>query len=157
MMPRCRRATGRITKRSPAGRRGPSAAPPPSKRSPNTSAPTRSKALALNPMPMRRAVVALRAAGGVLNYLAETQKSSLGHIDRLIPYSSDERLAIDPATRRSLEIVSTIRDGRREGSLLGTLDRTITSLGARLLADWLAAPSQTWPRSTPGSTLLPNW
>ena len=48
--------------------------------------------------------------------------------------------AIDPATRRSLEIVATLRDGRREGSLLGGLDRTVTCLGARLLADWLAAP-----------------
>jgi DNA mismatch repair protein MutS len=83
---------------------------------------------------------ALRAAGAVLNYLTETQKASLGHIDRLIPFSSSERLAIDPATRRSLELVATIRDGRREGSLLGTLDRTVTGLGARLLADWLAAP-----------------
>jgi DNA mismatch repair protein MutS len=86
------------------------------------------------------AAAALRAAGAVLNYLAETQKASLGHIDRLIPYSIDERLAIDPATRRSLEIVATIRDGRRDGSLLGTIDRTVTSLGARQLADWLAAP-----------------
>ena len=56
------------------------------------------------------------------------------------PYSADECLAIDPAARRSLEITETVRDGRREGSLLGSIDRTITSLGARLLADWLAAP-----------------
>jgi DNA mismatch repair protein MutS len=86
------------------------------------------------------AVCALRAAGAVLNYLTETQRASLGHINRLTPYSSDDRLAIDPATRRSLELVATIRDGSREGSLLGTLDRTVTCLGARLLADWLAAP-----------------
>lgn len=85
-------------------------------------------------------VTALRAAGAILNYLEETQKASLAHINRLTPYSSDERLAIDPATRRSLEIVATIRDGRRDGSLLGTLDRTVTCLGARLLSDWLAAP-----------------
>jgi DNA mismatch repair protein MutS len=83
---------------------------------------------------------ALRAAGAILDYLAETQKASLAHIDRLSPYSASERLAIDPATRRSLELVATIRDGRRDGSLLGVIDRTITSLGARLLADWLAAP-----------------
>ena len=83
---------------------------------------------------------ALRAAGAVLNYLAETQKASLAHINRLLPYSTNERLAIDPATRRSLELVATIRDGKREGSLLGVLDRTVTSLGARLVADWLAAP-----------------
>jgi DNA mismatch repair protein MutS len=84
--------------------------------------------------------VALRAAGAVLDYLAETQKASLAHVDRLLPYSATERLAIDPATRRSLELAATIRDGRREGSLLGVMDRTVTSLGARLLADWLAAP-----------------
>ena len=84
--------------------------------------------------------VALRAAGAVLSYLAETQKASLAHINRLVPYSSSDRLAIDPATRRSLELVATLRDGRREGSLLGVLDRTVTCLGARLLADWLAAP-----------------
>jgi DNA mismatch repair protein MutS len=83
---------------------------------------------------------ALRAAGAILNYLAETQKASLAHVDRLVAYSCDERLAIDPATRRSLEIVATIRDGTRAGSLLGTLDRTVTCLGARMLADWLAAP-----------------
>ncbi len=91
-------------------------------------------------------VAALRAAGAILNYLAETQKASLAHIDRLVRYSCDERLAIDPATRRSLELVATIRDHpaggarRREGSLLGTLDRTVPCLGGRLLADWLAAP-----------------
>jgi DNA mismatch repair protein MutS len=85
-------------------------------------------------------IVALRAAGAVLNYLAETQKASLAHINRLVPYSSTERLAVDLATRRSLEIVATIRDGKREGSLLGVLDRTVTCLGARMLADWLAAP-----------------
>jgi DNA mismatch repair protein MutS len=83
---------------------------------------------------------ALRAAGAVLNYLAETQKASLAHINQLLPYSTNERLSIDPATRRSLELVATLRDGKRAGSLLGVLDRTVTSLGARLLADWLAAP-----------------
>src|SRR5437763_16897423 len=80
------------------------------------------------------------AAGAVLNYLAETQKASLAHINQLLPYSTSERLAIDPATRRSLELVATLRDGKREGSLLGVLDRTVTCLGARLLADWLASP-----------------
>jgi DNA mismatch repair protein MutS len=82
----------------------------------------------------------LRAAGAVLEYLAETQKSSLAHVDRLAPYSANERMAIDPATRRSLELSDTIRHGTRAGSLLGVIDRTVTSLGARMLADWLAAP-----------------
>ncbi|HYO26214.1 MAG TPA: DNA mismatch repair protein MutS, partial [Lacipirellulaceae bacterium] len=83
---------------------------------------------------------AIQAAGAVLDYLAETQKSSLGHIDRLTAYSSATRLEIDEATRRSLEICATIRDGRREGSLLGVLDRTVTAMGGRLLGAWLAAP-----------------
>ena len=83
---------------------------------------------------------AIQAAGAVLDYLNETQKTSLGHIDRLIPYRRETRLEIDQATRRSLEISQTIRDGRREGSLLGVMDRTVTSMGARLLGEWLAAP-----------------
>jgi DNA mismatch repair protein MutS len=83
---------------------------------------------------------AVRAAGAVLGYLIETQKASLSHIDRLARYSSGETLEIDAATRRSLEITATLREGRREGSLLGVMDRTVTSMGSRLLADWLANP-----------------
>ncbi len=83
---------------------------------------------------------ATRAAGAVLGYLVETQKTSLAHIDRLARYSSGETLELDAATRRSLEITCTFRDGRREGSLLDVVDRTVTSMGARLLADWLANP-----------------
>jgi DNA mismatch repair protein MutS len=83
---------------------------------------------------------ALRAAGAILDYLRETQKASLSHVDRLAPYCVDDCLAIDPAARRSLELTESIRNNRREGSLLGSTDRTVTSLGARLFADWLAAP-----------------
>ncbi len=84
---------------------------------------------------------ALRAAGAIIEYLVETQKqSSLGHIDRLIPYRVGQTLELDEATRRSLEITRTIREGRREGSLLAAIDRTITALGSRALADWLANP-----------------
>ncbi|REK06001.1 MAG: DNA mismatch repair protein MutS [Planctomycetota bacterium] len=83
---------------------------------------------------------AVRAAGAVLAYLVETQKASLSHIDRLIRYSAGETLEIDAATRRSLELTATMRDGGREGSLLGVIDRTVTSMGSRLLADWLANP-----------------
>ncbi|MBA4106280.1 MAG: DNA mismatch repair protein MutS [Pirellula sp.] len=83
---------------------------------------------------------AIQAAGAVLDYLNETQKSSLAHVDRLIPYRRETRLEIDQATRRSLELCQTIRDGRRDGSLLGVMDRTVTSMGARLLGEWLASP-----------------
>jgi DNA mismatch repair protein MutS len=83
---------------------------------------------------------AIQAAGAIINYLTETQKSSLSHVDRLLPYRRETRLEIDQASRRSLEICETIRDGRREGSLLGVMDRTVTSMGARLMYQWIAAP-----------------
>ncbi len=83
---------------------------------------------------------AIAAAGAVLDYLAETQKTSLEHIDRLVPYRTSGTLEIDQASRRSLELTRTIRDGRREGSLLAVLDSTATAMGSRLLADWLANP-----------------
>lgn len=83
---------------------------------------------------------AIRAAGAILDYLTETQKTSLEHIDRLLPYRVSGTLEIDEASRRSLEIARTIRGGRREGSLLAVLDRTITAMGSRLLAEWLANP-----------------
>lgn len=83
---------------------------------------------------------AIRAAGAVLDYLQETQKTSLDHIDRLLPYRAGELLEIDEATRRSLEITRTIRANSREGSLLAVIDRTVAPLGSRLLADWLANP-----------------
>ena len=83
---------------------------------------------------------ALRAAGAVLDYLRETQKSSLDHIDRLVPYKSGSLLEIDEATRRSLEITRTIRTASRDGSLLAVIDKTVTPMGSRLLCDWVANP-----------------
>lgn len=83
---------------------------------------------------------AIRAAGAVLEYLQETQKTSLEHVDRLIPYRAGQTLEIDEATRRSLEITRTLRGGAREGSLLAVVDRTVTPMGSRLLADWIANP-----------------
>ena len=83
---------------------------------------------------------ALCAAGAVIDYLNETQKTSLEHVDHLEPYRSAKALEIDESSRRSLEITRTIREGRREGSLLAVLDRTVTAMGARMLADWLANP-----------------
>jgi DNA mismatch repair protein MutS len=83
---------------------------------------------------------AIQAAGAILDYLSETQKTSLEHIDRLVPYRTGSTLEIDEASRRSLEITRTLREGRREGSLLAVLDRTVTAMGSRLLADWVANP-----------------
>ena len=84
--------------------------------------------------------VAIRAAGAILDYLKETQKASLDHLDRLLKYQSNHTLEIDEATRRSLELTRTIRESRREGSLLAVLDRTVTAMGSRMLAEWLSCP-----------------
>ncbi|MBC8113835.1 MAG: DNA mismatch repair protein MutS, partial [Candidatus Saccharimonas sp.] len=80
------------------------------------------------------------AAGALLDYVRETQKSSLGHITRLEPYRRGTSLLIDEATRRSLELTQTLRDGQRAGSLLAVIDETVTPMGARLLAEWLSNP-----------------
>lgn len=84
--------------------------------------------------------LAVRAAGAILCYLQETQKNSLQHIDRLEKYKTGQTLEIDQATRRSLEITRTIRDGSRDGSLLGAIQRTKSPMGARLFAEWLNNP-----------------
>ncbi len=83
---------------------------------------------------------AVAAAGAVLDYLSETQKCSLAHLDQLVAYRTGSAVEIDESTRRSLEITSTIRHGRREGSLLDVLDQTTNPMGARLLSEWLASP-----------------
>jgi DNA mismatch repair protein MutS len=82
----------------------------------------------------------LRAAGAVLEYLQETLRASLAHLGRLQPYRTSEVLILDTVTRRSLELTRTLREGKREGTLLAAVDRTVTAMGARLLNDWLLAP-----------------
>ncbi len=83
---------------------------------------------------------AVTAAGALLEYVQETQRSTLGHIARLEPFRRGSSMLIDEATRRSLELTQTQRGGGREGSLLSVIDETVTSMGARLLADWLSNP-----------------
>jgi DNA mismatch repair protein MutS len=80
------------------------------------------------------------AAGALFEYVRETQKSGLGHITRREPYRRGTSLLIDEATRRSLELTRTLRDGQREGSLLAVIDETVTPMGARLLGEWLSNP-----------------
>ncbi len=83
---------------------------------------------------------AVTAAGALLEYIRDTQKSALLHITRLESYRRNRHMIIDEATRRSLELTHTMRDGRREQSLLGVIDETCTPMGARLMADWLSSP-----------------
>ena len=67
-------------------------------------------------------------------------KAQLSHIRRLQAYTESKTLQLDEVTRRSLELTRTLRDGSRQGSLLAALDRTVTTMGARLLQEWLLAP-----------------
>ncbi|MGB6837749.1 MAG: DNA mismatch repair protein MutS [Dehalococcoidia bacterium] len=83
---------------------------------------------------------AVAAAGAVLQYLRENQKACLGYLSGLSTYSPTGFMALDANTVRNLEIFAGGRDGRREGSLLGTLDLTGTAMGARLLRRWLGQP-----------------
>jgi len=82
----------------------------------------------------------LSAAGAVLNYLQETQKTELSHIRRLTHYDNSDYMNLDAATRRNLEITMSMMAGDREGTLLSILDRTQTAMGGRMLASWLARP-----------------
>jgi DNA mismatch repair protein MutS len=86
---------------------------------------------------------ALGAAGAVIQYLKETQKTSLKHIIRVQKYQIDNRVLIDKATQQSLELTQTIRTRNREGSLLGVIDQTKTPMGARLLREWVISPLRT--------------
>jgi len=80
------------------------------------------------------------AAGAALRYLKETQKSQAAHVDRISLLSRGGALIIDEASRANLELLRSLKDGSRQGTLLQVLDRSATSLGARKLARWLAAP-----------------
>ncbi len=90
--------------------------------------------------PTDRIDASLCAAGCVVQYLQETQKTSLGHITALRRRVSGDSLQIDHNSFRSLEIERTLRSGRREGTLLWAVDRTVHPIGGRRLAHWLRAP-----------------
>ena len=79
------------------------------------------------------------AAGAVLHYLHDTQKSALNHINRLQVYSTSDFMVLDYTTQRSLEIVQNIQGGS-DATLLSVIDHTITSMGGRLLRSWILQP-----------------
>jgi len=82
----------------------------------------------------------ISAAGAVLNYLKETQKNDLTHITALNLYTDDDFMHLDAATRRNLEITSSMMSGEKEGSLLSILDQTKTPMGGRTILSWLNRP-----------------
>ena len=82
----------------------------------------------------------LNAAGALLQYVQDMLKVDLHHLRRLRPFVGASILQLDEVTRRSLELTRTLRDQDRLGSLLWALDRTVTTMGARLLGEWLLSP-----------------
>ena len=82
----------------------------------------------------------LNAAGAVLAYLAETQKTGLSHIARIEKERDGAHLVLDRSTRRALEVTRSMREDAREGTLLSVLDHTRTAMGGRCLTSWLLAP-----------------
>ena len=82
---------------------------------------------------------AVRAAGAIVLYLKETQPDALNLLNSLRSYSLNEFMTLDASTRRNLELDETLR-GERKGSLLGTLDFTITPMGKRLIHQWVSQP-----------------
>jgi DNA mismatch repair protein MutS len=86
------------------------------------------------------ATVAVTAGGVVLEYLQETQRAALTHIQGLSRYYVDDFMALDATTQRHLELVRSAADGTREGTVLELLDQTVTAMGGRLLRRWLLEP-----------------
>jgi len=79
-------------------------------------------------------------AGAIIEYLNETQKTTLGHIRNLKKIERQNFLQIDPASLRSLEILQTIRTESKKGTLLECLDDTLTGMGGRMFRNWLCMP-----------------
>ena len=80
------------------------------------------------------------SSGALLKYLYETQKNSLGNILQIHPYSIGKFMIIDSSSRRNLELVETLREKQKRGSLLWVLDKTKTAMGARLLRSYVEQP-----------------
>jgi DNA mismatch repair protein MutS len=80
------------------------------------------------------------AAGALIEYLDQTQKTGLDHIQGLNLYEIEEYMVLDASTRRNLELTETMRDKSKKGTLLWVLDRTSTSMGARTLRKWVEQP-----------------
>ncbi len=80
------------------------------------------------------------AAGVLLQYVYETQKSSVMQMTKIVPYTTGKYMIIDTSTRRNLELIETLREKQKRGSLLWILDKTKTAMGARLLRNWIEQP-----------------
>ncbi len=84
--------------------------------------------------------VGMIAAGALLQYLYDTQKTSLEHFTHISPYLTSKFMLLDSSTRRNLELTETLREKQKRGSLLWVLDKTKTAMGARLLRSYIEQP-----------------
>ena len=83
---------------------------------------------------------AVRAAGGLLAYLYETQKTDLSHLANFTYYTTGQFMELDLTARQTLELTSTLRAKDKRGSLLWVLDKTKTAMGGRLIRGWMERP-----------------
>ncbi len=93
------------------------------------------KIFGLNNMPY-----AIISCGALLKYLKETQKRDLSHLNTILKVNNEKFMVLDINTRRNLEIMETLKDRRKKGALIGVLDKTKTSMGARMLRSWIEQP-----------------
>lgn len=80
------------------------------------------------------------AAGIVLHYFQDTQRVQLSHLNKISVYNPSDYMILDYSTKRNLEIITSMQEGTREGSLISILDKTQTAMGGRLLKKWIFAP-----------------
>lgn len=84
--------------------------------------------------------LAISAGGALVEYMLQTGKRDLSHINKINFVRNDSFMLIDVNTRRNLELTETMHEGKRYGSLLWLLDKTVTSMGARLIKNWIEKP-----------------
>ncbi|MDY4411574.1 MAG: DNA mismatch repair protein MutS, partial [Eubacteriales bacterium] len=84
--------------------------------------------------------LAISAGGALVEYMLQTGKRDLSHINKINFVRNDSFMLIDVNTRRNLELTETMHEGKRFGSLLWLLDKTVTSMGSRLIKNWIEKP-----------------
>ncbi|MCR5610108.1 MAG: DNA mismatch repair protein MutS [Lachnospiraceae bacterium] len=98
------------------------------------------KVLSLNGLGLENMKTGIISAGAMMSFLYDTQKNSLAHIINITPYVAAKYMLLDSSTRRNLELVETLREKQKRGTLLWVLDKTKTAMGARLLRKYIEQP-----------------
>ncbi|MCX8106798.1 MAG: DNA mismatch repair protein MutS [Ignavibacterium album] len=98
------------------------------------------KTVTLKGFGIERLQYGIVAAGVVLHYLQDTQRVNLSHLNKISVYNPSDYMILDYSTKRNLEIITSMQEGTREGSLISILDKTQTAMGGRLLKKWISAP-----------------